>query len=172
MACGPPILTTSPPPPRGGGGGGGADTRLVWIPNITSQCIPFIPTFKSVYHVDIPTSRRLHASCTLRAHTPPSVFHVFHFLSRSHPDTMKQLPLSLLPTAPAPQAQDCASDSDSRSSEAFEQKRHVSKGQPEHMRRSKRKWVFRLEWKEGRPWLCYHVDNVMWCSICHAHRCA
>lgn len=137
--------------------------RYPVYPNFQKCVSRVYPNFQMcVSHVYLnftPLACLMHAA---RGHAFP-VFHVFHFVSCSLPDTTKQLPLSLLPTAPAPQAPDCASYPDSSSSESLQKERRVSEEQPEHMRRTKRKWVFRLEWKEAQPWLCYHVNKGMWC---------
>ena len=119
-----------------------------------------IPTFKCVYHMCIPTF----SSCiVLRAQFPsPS------FPCGSSPDTMKQL--SLKPHLTAPSAKDDDSSSSSGSPAPAAKKRRISKGQPEHMRRTKRKRAFQESWKLGRPWLCWDPDKGMWCSTCHANR--
>ena len=63
-----------------------ADMRLVCIPNITSECIPCIPTFKSVYHVCVfyftPLACIMHVA---RVHATPE-FLVLHFLSFPLPE--------------------------------------------------------------------------------------
>ena len=119
-----------------------------------------IPTFKCVYHMCIPT---FSSFIVLRAQFPsPS------FPCGSSPDTMKQL--SLKPHLTAPSAKDDDSSSSSGSPAPAAKKRRISKGQPEHMRRTKRKRAFQESWKLGRPWLCWDPDKGMWCSTCHANR--